>query len=86
MKVRIVATALWFAAGWSAASFFVGLIGLPLPLALVGGAAAAAVVWWDPNGRLFGARQRRVRPIDEVAAELAEQAAKGTEAVERVSR
>ena len=49
---------------------------LPTFLAPLGGVAAAALVRWEPSGRLWGVKPtRRVRPIEEVAAELDAQAA-----------
>ena len=54
----------------------VGFLALPTPWALLGGLAAAALVRWEPSGRLWGAQtQRRVRPIEDVAAELDSQGA-----------
>ena len=71
MNVRNLSTALWFLAGWSGAGLVVGFLALPTSWALLGGLAAAALVRWEPSGRLWGAQtQRRVRPIEEVAAEL----------------
>jgi hypothetical protein len=62
---------LWFAAGWSAAGLVVGFAGLPSSWALLGGLVAAAIVRWEPTGRLWGTQPaRRIRPIEEVAAEL----------------
>lgn len=80
MKVRALATMLWFIAGWSAAGFFTALSGMPQAVAVVGGLAVAMFVWFDPSGRLWGRapQQRRIRPADEVAAELDEQAARGS--------
>ena len=71
MNVRNLSTALWFLAGWSGAGLVVGFLALPTSWALLGGLAAAALVRWEPSGRLWGAQtQRRVRPIEEVAAAL----------------
>jgi hypothetical protein len=76
MNVRNLSTVLWFLAGWSGAGLVVGFLALPTWLALLGGLAAAALVRWEPSGRLWGTQaQRRVRPIEEVAAELDAQAA-----------
>ncbi len=76
MNVRNLSTVLWFFAGWSGAGLVVGFLALPTVLALLGGLAAAALVRWEPSGRLWGARdQRRVRPIGDVAAELDAQGA-----------
>jgi hypothetical protein len=71
MNVRKLSTVLWFLTGWSAAGLAVGYMALPSYLALLGGLAAAVLVRWEPSGRLWATQpQRRVRPIEEVAAEL----------------
>ena len=72
--MRNLSTVLWFLAGWSGAGLVVGFMALPTSWALLGGLAAAALVRWEPSGRLWGSTQRRVRPIEEVAAELDAQA------------
>lgn len=84
MNVRNLATVLWFMAGWSGAGLVVGLLGLPSPLAIAGGVATAALVRWDPSGRLWktGSGARRVRPIEDVARELDERAAVPSPAAE----
>ena len=82
MNVRNLSTVLWFLAGWSAAGLVVGFMALPSAWALLGGVAAAALVRWEPSGRLWGTQaQRRVRPIEEVAAELDAQGASAAPAV-----
>jgi hypothetical protein len=80
MTLRITATVLWFAAGWSAVGMLAGIMGMPSSLAMVGGIATAMIVWLDPGGRLLGRAKatRRVRPINEVAAELDQQAGRGS--------
>jgi hypothetical protein len=85
MNVRNVSTVLWFLAGWSGAGLIVGFLALPTAWALLGGLMAAAVVRWDPSGRIWGVQPtRRVRPIEEVAAELdARGGAAGSPAGER---
>jgi hypothetical protein len=81
VNVRNLSTALWFFAGWSGAGLVVGFLALPSVFALVGGIAAAALVRWDPSGRLWGAEAgRRVRQADELAAELDTQDASGAAA------
>lgn len=85
MKARVVATILWFVTGWGGASFLVAVLGLPSPLALLGGVVAGAILWFDPWHWLWArdGAGRRVRPIEEVAAELQAQANVGaTEGVE----
>lgn len=75
MNVRNLSTVLWFAAGWSGTGLLVGFLGLPNSWALLGGLVVAAAVRWEPTGRLWGTQPlRRVRPIEEVAAELDGQA------------
>ena len=81
MKIRVVATILWFLSGWVSIGFFAALVGLPPAVGTVGGLAIAMVVWFDPAGWIWqrGATSaRRVRPADEVAAELDERAAGST--------
>jgi hypothetical protein len=73
VNVRNLSTVLWFLAGWSGAGLVVGFMALPTSWALLGGLAAAALVRWEPSGRLWDTT-RRVRPIEEVAAELDAQA------------
>lgn len=75
VNVRNLSTVLWFAAGWSGAGLVIGFLGLPSWWAMVGGLVAAAIVRWEPTGRLWGTQPtRRIRPIEEVAAELDTQA------------
>jgi hypothetical protein len=85
VNVRNLSTVLWFLAGWSGAGLVVGFLAMPTVLAPLGGVAAAALVRWDPSGRLWGVQTtRRVRPIEEVAAALDTQAAPaGVHAEER---
>jgi hypothetical protein len=72
MNVKNLSTLLWFLAGWSGFGLLVGFTDLPTSWALLGGLATAAVVRWDPTGLLWDrpVATRRVRPIEEVAAEL----------------
>jgi hypothetical protein len=75
VNVRNLSTVLWFAAGWSGAGLVVGFLGLPSSWALLAGLVTAALVRWEPSGRLWGVQAtRRIRPIEEVAAELDAQA------------
>jgi len=75
VNVRNLSTVLWFAAGWSGAGLVVGFLGLPSSWALLAGLVTAAVVRWEPSGRLWGVQPtRRIRPIEEVAAGLDGQA------------
>jgi hypothetical protein len=72
MNVKNLSTLLWFLAGWSGAGLLVGFLDLPSSWALLGGLVVAAAVRWDPTGLLWNrpVASRRVRPIEEVAAEL----------------
>ena len=72
MILRVVGTLLWSAVGWSAAGIVAGLLALPSAVAFVGAIAAGMIVWFDPSGRLWSRQvpARRIRPIEEVAAEL----------------
>ena len=76
MTKRIIATVLWFVAGWWGGSLAVGLLALPTILAFVPGILLAALVWWDPAGVLWsrGGDRRRVVPINEFAQRLDEKA------------
>jgi hypothetical protein len=72
MNVKNVSTLLWFLAGWSGAALLVGVMDLPSSWALLGGLVTAAAVRWDPTGIIWNrpVAARRVRPIEDVAAEL----------------
>jgi hypothetical protein len=72
MNVKNISTLLWFLAGWSGASLLVGVMDLPSSWGLLGGLVTAAVVRWDPTGHLWNrpVAARRLRPIEQVAAEL----------------
>ena len=68
---RFVVTGLWFLAGWSAGALSFGLAGLPPLLAVVPALISATWVWMDARAWTVSPRvTRRVRPADEVAAEL----------------
>ena len=73
MIKRNLATAMWFVVGWTGGSLLFGFLGAPGALALVPALAIAMVVHIDPMGAIWPAdpnRGRRVRPIEELAAEL----------------
>ncbi|HXG26388.1 MAG TPA: hypothetical protein VNL94_06005 [Candidatus Binatia bacterium] len=78
-RLRVVGTVMWFVAAWSGAGFFAGIAGLPSALALVAALLVAMIVWFDPTGRIWGQPRptRRVRPIEDVAAELDQRAGRG---------
>ena len=68
---RLLVTGLWFLAGWSAGALSFGLGGLPPVLAILPAIISATWVWLDPRAWSPAAKvTRRVRPADEVAAEL----------------
>lgn len=48
MKKRILATGLWFFAGWYAGAIVAWVIGIDAPMGLLVGIAAGAFVWSDP--------------------------------------
>jgi hypothetical protein len=56
MNKRNVATVLWFLAGWSLALMLATFAGLPSILAPVLAIGLAALVRWDPTGRIWGRR------------------------------
>jgi hypothetical protein len=86
MNVRNLSTVLWFFAGWSGAGLMVGFLALPTWLAVAGGLGAAALVRWEPSGRLWRNQdQRRLRPIEDVAAGLDAQAASASHAAKERS-
>lgn len=88
MSKRTLATILWFFAGWVGAGSVFALSGLPSELGMLVGAVVAALVDWDPAGWIWAKQppRRRVRPIDEVAAEL-DRGTKAPDAeAERVAR
>jgi hypothetical protein len=72
MSKRNLATALWFLAGWMGGGLLAGLIGAPSLVAVVPGLLVAGLVRWDPTGLFWSKadRGRKVRPINEYAAEL----------------
>lgn len=89
MNKRNLASVLWFFAGWVGVGGIFAMTALPPNLGIVVGILVAGLVWWDPRGRIWGpkpATQRRVRPINEVAAELDRNAAAGAAEAERLAR
>lgn len=72
MNKRNLAGILWFLAGWQGGGLFVGIFGLPWALAFVPGVVLAALVLWDPTGRLWSRSktQRRVVEINAYAEKL----------------
>jgi hypothetical protein len=72
MSKRNLATVLWFLAGWVGAGGVFALSGMPSDLGIVVGVVVAGLVRWDPAGWIWAkpAPTRRIRPINDVAAEL----------------
>jgi len=88
MNKRNLAAILWFFAGWMAAGGVFSITGLPLNLGPLVGLAVAALIWWDPAHAIWPRQQptRRVRPINEVAAELERNAGAPAADPEHVAR
>ena len=90
MNKRNLATILWFLAGWMASGAIFSFTGLPSDLGIVTGLAIGGLVRWDPAGLLWKRRpadRRRVRPINDFAAELDRNAGHAAPAdAERASR
>jgi hypothetical protein len=63
MKKRVVATVLWFYAGWYAGAMIAELFGLSAALGPILGTAAAAIVGGDPRHLIWG--RTRVAPSAE---------------------
>ena len=72
MSKRNLATGLWFFAGWVGAGGVFAMSGMPADLGIAVGVVVAGLVRWDPLGWIWAkpATTRRVRPINDVAAEL----------------
>ena len=79
MNKRNLASVLWLAAGWSGGGLLTYALGLPDALAIVPGIVMAIVVRVDPGGFMWGrtGAGRRIVPINQFAAELDRQTAKG---------
>ena len=88
MSKRNLATILWFFAGCVGAGGVFAMSGMPSDLGIVVGAVVAGLVRWDPAGWIWAkpAPQRRVRPINDVAAELERNAGAPVADAERVAR
>ncbi|HET7180905.1 MAG TPA: hypothetical protein VFI15_01595 [Candidatus Limnocylindrales bacterium] len=88
MNKRNVATVLWFLAGWVSAGGVFAMSGLPSDLGAVVGAVVAGLVRWDPAGWIWArpVATRRIRPINEVAAELDRSNGAGAGEPERIAR
>jgi hypothetical protein len=68
MNKRNVATVLWFLMGWTIGSALAVIGGYPSIVGVAIGVPFAAIVRWDPSGRLWAAAPdpdvRRVLPRD----------------------
>ena len=78
MSKRNVAAVLWFFAGWVSTGAVFAMAAMPPELGVAVGVVVAALIWWDPVHWIWPkpAAQRRVRPINDLAAEL-DRAAQG---------
>ncbi len=54
MKKRVVATALWFYAGWVTGSVLAFFLSVNPILAPIVATAGAALIGWDPRGVIWG--------------------------------
>ena len=57
MTKRVVATLLWFYAGWYAGAMIAELFGISAALGPIFGVAAAGIVGGDPRGVIWGRRK-----------------------------
>jgi hypothetical protein len=88
MSKRNLATVLWFFAGWVSAGGVFAMSGMPSSIGIVVGVVVAGLVRWDPAGWIWAkpAPQRRVRSINDLAAELDRNAGVPNTEAERVAR
>ena len=61
MKKRILATALWFFAGWYAGAALAWSLDIDAPLGLLVALAAGAFIWVDPIHALWNPSARKSR-------------------------
>ena len=61
MKKRILATTLWFFAGWYGGAVLAWVIGIEAPIGLIAGIAAGGFVWADPVHLLWNPSAARSR-------------------------
>ena len=61
MKKRILATGLWFFAGWYAGAILAWVVGIEAPMGLLVGLAAGAFVWADPGHLLWNPSAEKSR-------------------------
>jgi hypothetical protein len=88
MSKRNLATVLWFFAGWVGAGGAFAMSGMPADLGIAVGVVVAGLIRWDPAGWIWAkpATTRRVRPINDVAAELDRTTGAPSAEAERVGR
>jgi hypothetical protein len=56
MAKRSIATILWFVAAWTFGSLLAGIFGFTTLVEPVLAVVVAALVWWDPSGRIWTRR------------------------------
>lgn len=61
MKKRILATGLWFFAGWYAGAILGWFLGIDAPIGLLVAVAAGAFVWVDPTHVLWNPSAQKSR-------------------------
>ena len=67
MTKRVLATLLWFYAGWYAGAMTAALFGISPALGPIFAVAAAAIIGGDPRGIIWGPRTRTARMAAPVA-------------------
>jgi hypothetical protein len=67
MTKRVLATLLWFYAGWYAGAMTAALFGISPALGPIFAVAAAAIIGGDPRGIIWGSRFRLAESATPVA-------------------
>ncbi len=67
MTKRVLATLLWFYAGWYAGAMTAALFGISPALGPIIAVSAAAIIGGDPRGIIWGRRTRTVETAAPVA-------------------
>ena len=72
VNLRNLSTLLWFAVGWAGTGIIAGFLGLPTSWALLGGTGGRGSGSLGAERATLGhtSARRRIRPIEELAAEL----------------
>ena len=88
MNKRNVAAVLWFFAGWVSTGTVFAMAAMPAELGVAVGLVVAGLIWSDPMHWIWArpVAQRRVRPINELAAELDRAAQAPIADAERIAR